>query len=212
MSTVSFACIHGLCLSQLVGSVEILQALLDSFFHSLLSLSYPDPRVEILLVWLILTFRVSDRLQQVVLLAQDVISNTGQISILQIRVKIDLDDTVANSVSILLLAGAGAAVEHEEDRLVFFYVVLLLDVCLMLAEEFRVKLDITRLVDAMDVAKASSDAEVRRDLGEGGPDVVDVFGLRIERVVVDVLVVDTILFATSNANFLSHRVNSEIEG
>jgi hypothetical protein len=119
---------------------------------------------------------------------------------------------VANSVSILLLAGAGAAVEHEEDRLVFLYVVRLLDICLVLAEEFRVKLDITRLVDAMDVAKASSDAEVRRDLGEGGPDIVDVFGLRIERVVVDVLVVDTILFATSNANFLSHRVNSEIEG
>src|SRR2546429_1611241 len=36
----------------------------------------------------------------------------------------------------------------------------------MLAEKFRVKLDITKLVDAIDVAKASSDAEVRR---EGGP-------------------------------------------
>lgn len=82
----------------------------------------------------------------------------------------------------------------------------------MLAEEFGVKLDVSRLVDTMDVTEAGSDAEVGRDLGEGGPNVVDVFRLCVERVVIDVLVVDAVLFTTSDANFLSNRINPGIVG
>jgi hypothetical protein len=102
--------------------------------------------------------------------------------------------------------------EDKEYWLLFFCVVLLLDKRLMLAEEFWVKLDITRLVDTMDVTEASSDAEVGRNLGEGSPNVVDVFRLGVERVVVDIFVVDTVLFATSDANFLSNRINPGLVG
>jgi hypothetical protein len=69
-----------------------------------------------------------------------------------------------------------------------------------------VQLDIARLVDTVNVAKASSDGEVGRDLGKCGPDLVNVFGLCVERVVVNIFVVDTILLATSDANFLPRLV------
>ena len=77
----------------------------------------------------------------------------------------------------------------------------------MLAEKFGMELDVTRLVDTVDVTKARSNAEVGRDLGEGGPDVVDIFWLGIERVVVHVLVIDTVFFAASDTNFLSNQMN-----
>jgi hypothetical protein len=126
---------------------------------------------------------------------------------LQICVKVDFDNTVSNCVSVFLLTRARTAVENEEYRLVFFCAILLLDICLMLAEKFGMELDVTRLVDTMDVTKASSNAEVGRDLGEGGPDVVDIFWLGIERVVVHVLVIDTVFFAASDTDFLSNQMN-----
>ena len=65
------------------------------------------------------------------------------------------------------------------------------------------KFDVARLVDTVDVAEAGGDGEVGARLGERGPDVVDVFGLGVERVVVDVLVVDAVFLAAGNADFLS---------
>ena len=199
-------------LSQLIRGVEVLQTLFDSLCHCLLPLSNPHSWVEILLVRLVVALRVSDRLHQVVLLLKNVISNTGQVRVLQIRVQVDLDNTVSNSVSVFILARARTAMEDQEYWLVFFCAVLLLDVCLMFAKEFWMEFDVTRLVDTMDVAKASSDAEVGGDLGEGGPDVVDVFRLGVERVVVDIFVVNTVLFATGNANFLRSRISKESVG
>jgi hypothetical protein len=93
-------------------------------------------------------------------------------------------------------------VEDEEDWLVFLCVILLLNICLMLGEQFRVEFDIARLVDTMDIAEASSDAEIGGDLDKGRPDVVDVFGLGIERVVVNILVVHTIFLTAGDADFL----------
>jgi hypothetical protein len=98
-------------------------------------------------------------------------------------------------------------VEHKEYRFVFFCVVLLLDIRLVLGEKLGVELDIAGLVDAVNITKTGGDAEVGRDLREGGPDVVDIFWLGIERIVVDILVIDTVFFATSDTNFLSHQIN-----
>jgi hypothetical protein len=69
-------------------------------------------------------------------------------------------------------------------------------------------LDVSGLVDTVDVAKAGSDGEERRDGGQLLVDVVDVFGLSVERVVVNVLVVDTILLSSSDTNFhLNHLLD-----
>ena len=62
------------------------------------------------------------------------------------------------------------------------------------------------LVDAVDVAKGGGDGEVGRDLGQGRVDVVDVLGLGVERVVVDVLVVDPVLFAAGDADLLWRHI------
>lgn len=56
-----------------------------------------------LLVWLALALWVTDLGHQVVFLLEDEISNAFEVSVLQIRVKVDLNDTVGNSIGELLL-------------------------------------------------------------------------------------------------------------
>ena len=65
-----------------------------------------------------------------------------------------------------------------------------------------VELDITGLVDAVDVTESGSDGEVGRNGGQSLVDGKDVLGLGVKRVVVDILVVDTILLTSSDTNFL----------
>lgn len=95
--------------------------------------------------------------------------------------------------------------EDEEDRFLSFGTFLLFDIFLVLVEQFRMEFDVSRLIDTVDVAEARSDREVRADLLEGSVDLVNILGLRVEGVVVDVFVVDAILFTTSNSNFLSRH-------
>jgi hypothetical protein len=66
-----------------------------------------------------------------------------------------------------------------------------------------VQLHVARFVNTMNVSEAGSNRKVRANFGESGPDVVDIFGLCVKRVVVNIFVVDTILFTTSDANFLA---------
>lgn len=120
---------------------------------------------------------------------------------MQIGIEIDLDDTVADGVAVFFLGGPGTTVENEEDRLLFG-ALLFLDVLLMLVKQLWVKADVARLVNAVDVAEASGDGEIRRNLLQRGIDLVDVLGLSVERVVVDVFIVNTILLTASDTNFL----------
>lgn len=158
--------------------------------------------VEVLLVWLILAIWVADLLQEVVLLVEDVVSDTGEVSVLQVSVEVDLDDTVADGVEELLLGGSGSTVEDEEDGLVLLGAYGVLDVLLVLAEELWVELDVTWLVDTVDVTEAGGDGEVWRDGGEGLVDGKDVLWLGVEGVVVNILVVDSVLLTTGDTDFL----------
>lgn len=119
---------------------------------------------------------------------------------MQIGVEVDLDDTVANGVEVVLLAGAGATVEDEEHGLLLLGLLLLLHVLLVLLEELWAELNVAGLVDSVHVAEASGDGEVWGDWGEGLVDVVDVLGLGVEGVVVHILVVDTVLLTSSDTN------------
>jgi hypothetical protein len=56
---------------------------------------------------------------------------------------------------------------------------LLLDELLVLLEQFRAELDVTRLVNTVDVTEASGDREVLGDLAQGLVDVKDVFRLGV---------------------------------
>lgn len=76
------------------------------------------------------------------------------------------------------------------------------------AGELILTLDVSGLVDTVDVAKAGGDGEERRDGRQLLVDVVDVLGLSVEGVVVDVLVVDTILLSSGDADFhLNHLLH-----
>ena len=70
----------------------------------------------------------------------------------------------------------------------------------MLGKEIRLKLDIARLVNTMDVTKPCSNAEVRRNRAQRLVHLPNVLRLCIERVVINVFVVNTILLAASNSD------------
>lgn len=71
----------------------------------------------------------------------------------------------------------------------------------MLAEELRPELDVSGLVDTVDVTETGSDREVRGDGVKGRVDIPDVLGLGVERVVVDRGVVNTVLLTTGDTDF-----------
>jgi hypothetical protein len=71
---------------------------------------------------------------------------------------------------------------------------------LVLEQKLWVKLDIAWLVHSVDVSECSGDGEVRANLGQSRVDLVDILRLSVEGIVVHVLVVDTILFATSDTD------------
>jgi len=187
---------------QLAGSVEVLKSLLGALGHGLLTLTDPDAGVEELLVGLVSTVGVTDSGHEVVLLAQDVVTDTGQVGVLHVSVDVDLDDTVANGLLVFGLGGTGATVEDEEDGLVLGGLGLLLDVGLVLGEQLRVQTDVTGLVDTVNIAEASGNGEVGANSGQGVVDGQNVLGLRVEGVVVDILVVDTILLTTGDTDLL----------
>ena len=72
----------------------------------------------------------------------------------------------------------------------------------MLAQELWMQFDVSWLVDSVDVSESGSNGEIWGDRNESSIDVVNVFWLSVEGVVVDIFVVDTIFFTASNANFL----------
>ena len=134
------------------GSVEVLEGLLDASLHGLLTLANPDAGVVLLLVGLVGALGVADLGLEVVDVVGDVVTDTGQVAPLEISVDVDLDDTVGDGLTVLLLGGTGTAVENEEDGLLVLATELLGDVSLVLAKELGVELDVARGVDTVDVA------------------------------------------------------------
>lgn len=129
-----------------------------------------------------------------------VVPDTLEVSELKVGIKVDLDNTVGDGNVELLLAGTGTTVEDQEQGLVLRSVDLLLGVGLVLAQKLGVELDVTRLVDTVNVAESSGNGEVGGDRGESGVDIVDVLRLGVERVVVNSGVVDTILLTTGDTD------------
>ncbi len=92
--------------------------------------------------------------------------------------------------------------EDQKDGLLLGPANGLLDVLLVLREKFGVEFDIARLVDTVHIAKPGRNGEVRRDRGQCLVDGENVLGLGVEGVIVDVLIVDAILFPASDADLL----------
>src|SRR5690349_939941 len=70
----------------------------------------------------------------------------------------------------------------------------------MLAEKLGVELDVTRGIDTVDITESGGNREEIGDLGKGVVDIENVLGLGVERSVVDLRVIDTVLLASSNTD------------
>lgn len=93
--------------------------------------------------------------------------------------------------------------EDQEDWLLLLSSNSILNELLVLAEELRMQLDVSWLVDTMNVTETSRDGEVWGDRGESLVDGQDVLRLSVKRVVVNILVVNTILLTTSDTDLLN---------
>jgi hypothetical protein len=102
---------HKLSLS---GSVEVIQCLLNSFTHILLTFSYPNSRIKVFLVGLVLAVRIPDLGRYVIFLGEHVVPYSSTVCVLQVSVKIDFDNTISDSFSVLFLGAAATTVEYEE--------------------------------------------------------------------------------------------------
>lgn len=95
----------------LVAQVDT--GLLDSLDKSLFTFPYPDSGVVLLLVGLVGALRVTNLSHEVVLLLEDEVTDTAEVSPLGVGVNVHLNDTVDNSLSDLILGRTGTTVEDE---------------------------------------------------------------------------------------------------
>mmetsp|Transcript_8525 Transcript_8525/g.20531 ORF Transcript_8525/g.20531 Transcript_8525/m.20531 type:complete len:275 (+) Transcript_8525:580-1404(+) len=94
---------------------------------------------------------------------------------------------------------------HDQvNGLVIFGRELSLGVLLMLTQTSGLKSDITGLVDTVDISKGGSNGEHVSDLRKFLVDGVDLFGRSVELFGVDVFVVDTVFFSSSDTDFHFH--------
>jgi hypothetical protein len=115
-------------------------------------------------------------------------------------VDVHLDNTVLDSGGDLLLGRARSTVEDKEEGKGVLRLELLVGVLLVHGEELGAELDVSGLVDTVNVSETGSDGEHGGDGGEGVVDVEDVLGLGVEGRVVDVRVVDTVLLTTGDTD------------
>jgi hypothetical protein len=119
--------------------------------------------VERFLVWLIRSVWVANWCHEIILLLEDIISDTTEVSELHIGVKVHLDNTVGDGLLELCLGRSGSTVEDQEDWLIFLSSDVVLDIFLVLAEKLWVELDVTRLVDTVNITESSGNGEVWGD-------------------------------------------------
>lgn len=92
--------------------------------------------------------------------------------------------------------------EDQEDWLVFLCTNGLLDMGLVLAEKLWAELDVTWLVNTMNVTETSGNREVWGDWGKSLVNSKDILWLSVKGVVVNILVVDPVLLTTGNTDLL----------
>jgi hypothetical protein len=71
---------------------------------------------------------------------------------------------------------------------------------LMLAQKFRVKFDIARFVNTMDVSESGSDTEVGANGTQSCVDIPNILWLSVKLGVVDAGVIDTVFLSTSDTD------------
>lgn len=101
--------------SNLPRRVKIHQCLFQTLTHRLLSLPDPNPWIVILLIGFILPIRVTNLFHDIILLLQDIVSDTGEVGVLKVGIEVHLYNAITDGFFEFVFGGAAAAVENEED-------------------------------------------------------------------------------------------------
>mmetsp|Transcript_89528 Transcript_89528/g.241833 ORF Transcript_89528/g.241833 Transcript_89528/m.241833 type:complete len:209 (+) Transcript_89528:340-966(+) len=178
--------------------LEVLEGLHDAVAHRLLRAAHPLARVVVALVGLVVTLGVANLALQVALVGLVEVEQTHPVGPLRVRVDVHLHDPgIQGGVDVLLL-GAGATVEDEEEGLLIAN--LGAEVGLEGGQQLRSELHIAGLVDAVHVAEGGRDGEHRRDRAQLVPDEFHVVLGGVHLVLGRARVVDAILDAAGDTD------------
>mmetsp|Transcript_26744 Transcript_26744/g.37570 ORF Transcript_26744/g.37570 Transcript_26744/m.37570 type:complete len:283 (+) Transcript_26744:620-1468(+) len=108
---------------------------------------------------------------------------------------------MGDSSTNFFICRSGSTVHDKEDGFVILACKLFLGISLMATKTFGLESDITGLVDTVDITEGSSNREHGTNLGECLVDRVNLFGTGVQLFGVNIFIVDTILFTSSDTNF-----------
>mmetsp|Transcript_18783 Transcript_18783/g.45365 ORF Transcript_18783/g.45365 Transcript_18783/m.45365 type:complete len:251 (-) Transcript_18783:844-1596(-) len=160
--------------------------------------------IVVLLVRLVFTLGVSNLALEIIMVLCLEVLDTLPVTPLRISIDVHLDDTVSQRSLDVRDVTATSTVEDERDGEFVGRcdrTQLGADVLLCVVQDLRFELDITRLVDTVDVTECSRDGEHVRYLAEFLVRLVDFFRLRIQVLNGTVGIVHTVFFATGDTQF-----------
>mmetsp|Transcript_39137 Transcript_39137/g.103914 ORF Transcript_39137/g.103914 Transcript_39137/m.103914 type:complete len:228 (+) Transcript_39137:352-1035(+) len=177
---------------------EVDTAFPHTVHHGQLSLSQPLSRVVMTLVGLVSTVRVSNLCLKVPLLLLVEILDSLPICPLGVSVHVHFHNASAQSGHDVVLLRTRSAVEYEEERI--FSTNLLGRVFLEGFQQLRLQLHVSSLVHTVDVAEGCSNGELFRDWRQSLPNLVHIFGCRVQLLLAHATVVHTVLRTARDAN------------
>mmetsp|Transcript_25669 Transcript_25669/g.47830 ORF Transcript_25669/g.47830 Transcript_25669/m.47830 type:complete len:355 (+) Transcript_25669:483-1547(+) len=129
-------------------------------------------------------------------------TNTVPEGPLSISINVHLDDTGFNGISDIFNTGTRSSVEDELHGLIISVSKLLGDVLLSVVKNDGLELDISRSIHSVDITEGSGTGEGGvGNLGELFIGVINFLGLSVKTSRVNVSVINTILFSSSDTEF-----------
>mmetsp|Transcript_20997 Transcript_20997/g.43616 ORF Transcript_20997/g.43616 Transcript_20997/m.43616 type:complete len:278 (+) Transcript_20997:173-1006(+) len=179
---------------------ELLHTVSAPLNHALFSLTDPHTGIIKLFVGSIGSLRVSNLSLEVVTVLGLKFTKTVPVSPLSVGINVHLHNTSFNSGFDLLVSGTRSSMHDKENRFGTVSTKLLLCVLLVLKKTLRRKLNISGLVNTVDVSKGSGDGEHTSDRSKGFVYVPNLLRTGVKLFGVNIFIVHSILLASSNSN------------
>mmetsp|Transcript_26770 Transcript_26770/g.56048 ORF Transcript_26770/g.56048 Transcript_26770/m.56048 type:complete len:442 (+) Transcript_26770:87-1412(+) len=185
-----------------IDAVQVLGGLAQTVSHGFFSGAEHHTRIVVLLVGLVVTIGVSDLSLQVFTVFGFVSADTVPVGPLGVGINVHLDDTGFNGVLDIFDGRSRTSVENKEHGLVFVASELFLHVSLGVVENDGLEINVSRGVDTVDVSEGSGASEGSTfDLAQLFVSVHDFFGLSVKTRRVDISVINTVFFSSSDTQF-----------
>mmetsp|Transcript_24492 Transcript_24492/g.52146 ORF Transcript_24492/g.52146 Transcript_24492/m.52146 type:complete len:202 (+) Transcript_24492:272-877(+) len=185
-----------------VNTLEIFGGLAQTCSHRFFGGSEGGTRIVVLLVRLVISVGVSDLSLEEVVVVSFVLTDSVPEGPLGVSVDVHFDDSSFDGVLDIFDRRTRTSVENELHGLVVTIIELLSEELLGVVKDNRLKVNISRSVNSVDVSEGSGAGEGGVfNLGKLFVGIPDFFGLGVKTFVVDIGVVNTIFFSSGDTEF-----------